>query len=159
MFNFGRKIESTRNREELDRAIAACRGPVRSTARLSEAVHATIMQAALDATTRPGPLPQLFFPVRRLVLATLAPAAILVLGVVLVQSLPGGSPRSENLRIQAAKQGDQVVFTVADGKRPHVAYKSTSADRFDRSNGIRVEHNRFVDSASAGPSLVFYTVE
>jgi hypothetical protein len=159
MFKFGRKLEPARNREDLDRAIAACRTSLRPSAKLSDPARATILQAALDATIHPDPLPQLFFPVRRLALATLAPAVILVLGVVLLQSLPGGSRRPEIPRIRAAKQGDQVVFTVADGKRPHVAYKSTSADRFDRSNGIRVEHNRFVDSANAGPNLVFYTVE
>lgn len=159
MLNFLGQIKSERNQQTLDRAIAACRGSARSSSRLSDAARATILQAALGGATRPEPLTPLFFPARWLILATLAPAVLVAVGVVLSQSRLAPPSRTAIRSIQAAKLGDQVVFTIADGNQPHVVYKSTTAERFDRSTGIRVEHSRFVDSAVAGPNLVFYVVE
>ena len=159
MFGFGDTREDRDPGENLARAIEACRTSKEAEPRLSEAARGKILQAALDDTARPGPFAPLFFPVRLMVAAGLVPAVLVTVGVLLSVPKIANAPLPAGQDVQVAKLGEQVVFTFANGNRAHVVTKSAAPDRFDRSKAIQVKDNRFVDSATAGPNLVFYRID
>ena len=159
MFGFGDTSEDRDPGGNLARAIEACRASNGAESGLSAAARGKILQVALDDTTRPGAFAPLFFPVRLVVAAGLVPAVLVTVGVLLSVPKIGDTRLPAGQDVQVAKLGEQVVFTFAGGKRAHVVTKSAAPDRFDRSKAIQVKDNRFVDSATAGPNLVFYRID
>jgi hypothetical protein len=159
MFGLGNRSEKDRAGEDLDRAIAACRASNDPAMGLSAAARGTILRAAHDDSARSGAFAPLFFPVRLVIAAGLVPAILVTAGVLLSVPKMNDAARPGGQGVQVAKLGDEVVFTFANGKRSHVVTKSTAPDRFDRSKAIQVRDNRFVDSATAGPNLVFYRID
>jgi hypothetical protein len=59
------------------------------------------------------------------------------------------------LTVRAAKSGDAVVFTIANGGRPHKVFKSSVPTHFDPSTAVTVRNGAFRDAADDGSDLVF----
>ena len=147
------------SQEQLDRAIAELRTSSESAQeRLSEGFRGRI----LEASQRPGyeirPMPSLFLPTKRLALAGGLPLALSAALLVVFAYLrtPTISPV---VGVQAAKQGDQVIFTIANGGKSHTVYKSNIPVHFERGSRIRIENGSFSDLATGGPDIVFYQIE
>ena len=141
--------------DALDRALSAWREGAAPHEALSAGTRDRI-RAALAAPAPGRRLRSLFFPVQRVLLAGGVPLA-LAAGVlaVLVHLVP--TP-SGPVGLQAAKDGDQVVFTLANGGQAHYVYKSNVPDHFDRANAVRVQ-GRFSDSAEGGSDIVYYKID
>ena len=138
------------NDAQLDRAIRCLNeaGEVEAPQRLSPAVRAAIIEAAM--TPAPVPPPQKAWLVAGFGAVFTVTAALLVLG--------GGGELNRPLKIQAVKAGTEVVFTISNGHRAHRVIKSTDAERLSAA-AMTVEDGRFVDLAESGPVLVFYKID
>jgi hypothetical protein len=157
MFNFRSKTEGGPAERRLTEAVSAARSA--PAGGLSDRCRAAILAATLDRPARPERLVPLFFPARQLIVAGLVPAMLVTVGVLMSRPESGEAGGHAAPEIRVAKQGQEIVFTIADGIGPHRVYKSTDPDRFDRSGAIPVRNNRFVDSAAAGPDLIFYRID
>jgi hypothetical protein len=62
-------------------------------------------------------------------------------------------------RLSAEKVDGQVVFTLANGQRDHVVYRSTDPSSFSASDAERLRSNTFAVDANEGPALVFYRID
>jgi len=149
MATFGRTQEPATD-ALLDRAIRSIHtaAVVEAPERLSPAVRAAIIEAAM--TPMPAQPPQKAWLVGAFGAVFTVTAALLVLG--------GGDELNRPLKIQAAKAGSEVVFTISNGKRVHRVIKSTDVERFSAA-AMTVEDGRFVDRAESGPVLVFYKID
>jgi len=71
-----------------------------------------------------------------------------------------GEPTNHGpLTVRAAKNGDEVVFTIANGGRAHRVFKSSVPTNFDPSTAVTVRDGSFRDSADDGSDLVFYRID
>ena len=129
----------------------------------SEALSAVTREGIREAITT-GPaslraLPLLFVPVRRIALAGGMPAALLI-GVILLLARGDGTRTlvPGSLRVQATKEGNHVVFTLANGSRTHTVYTSHVPNDFDARSGVPVRE-RFTDALTSGADLTFYRVD
>jgi len=61
--------------------------------------------------------------------------------------------------VSAEKQGESVVFTIADGSGSHRVLASTDPRRFDGAREMRSVGGEFTVSASEEPKLVFYKID
>ncbi len=128
-------------------------------ARLSRATRAAIVERATVPAREESPkFTSLFVPMRRLAWLGTVPA---VLVAVLIATLPHAPERraSNGPRLEAAKQGGEIVFTIANGKAVHTVVRSDVPYRFDESRAERVRDRTFRDSAESGPALVFYKID
>lgn len=90
--------------------------------------------------------------------ATVGAVPVLVLVAVVV--LAGRQrPAHETVRLQVVKVGAEVVFTIANGARPHKVHKSSIPSEFDSAAEVRVEDGRFTDGVTAGADIVFYRID
>ncbi len=62
-------------------------------------------------------------------------------------------------QLAAAKIGNQVVFTLSNGRTDHVLYRSTDPHAFDRAAAVKMARNKYTESAAGGPALVFYRID
>jgi len=87
----------------------------------------------------------------------------LLLAAALVVGSPGwrsgGSAEGAPLRLRAEKQGDDVIFVIANGGRPHVVQRSTAADGRMASDRLSTTGGVFRDSLGSGPDLVYYRID
>lgn len=141
----------------LDRALRAWKRGSESDQALGARARARIVDRAL-ASTATGPRLASLFPARRsLLLATVVPALLGIALVAGLQFLPLERADAAT-QVQAYKAGDQVVFTIANGKREHFVYRSDRADRFDARSRVRVTDGIYRDSLASG-DLVFYRID
>jgi len=126
--------------------------------RLSETCRGKILEAALHPSGENRPIASLFLPTRKVLFAGGLPLALSCALVLVFLHLRTPSI-SQALNVQATKQGDHVVFTIANGNRGHVVYKSNIPAHFERGSGIRIEDGTFSDLAAGGPDVVFYRID
>ncbi len=131
--------------------------------RLSPAARATILSEATRAGASPRPFSALFPPTLRAVTAAGLPvAAGLLLAAVIGRApveAPGAPERGAPAAVvQVAKVGDEVRFTIANGRRSHHVYRSEAPDRFE-GRGFRVTDGAYADRLDDGSTLVFYRIE
>ncbi len=77
--------------------------------------------------------------------------------------LNDGMPRPEldesSPTVRVSKQGDQVLFHVANGGRPHYVSRSLQPDRFEPSSAVRVSDGVYTERLSDRAGLVFYRID
>ena len=124
---------------------------------LSAGARDRVLRRTIQENTAVRPFPALFVTTRRVILAGVVPA--LLLGVlVLVARVPG--PAVEAVpTVVASRVGDGVVFTIDNGKKNHVVYRSTVPHRFDPHAGVQVKNGQFADSGDDGARVVFYRID
>lgn len=140
----------------LDRAIAQMKSSI-SPERLSDDVrHRILREAAAALEVQPVPT-RLRAAAWRVLAGALPVAAVGLLALVLAGRSGGkGEPA---LRIRATKAGDEVIFSIANGKNTHRVYKLNSANGFGDSSRIPVHAGSFRDSVDDGSGLVFYRID
>lgn len=159
MFRFGKQPT-----EALDRALTDWRNAEKSPERLSGPARERI----LDAATRGGgrqvrfslPSP-LFLPARRFALAAVLPLLVLSLSVAYLV-LPGGTvPGADDTapRLLTSRLGDQVIFVIANGDRPHRVLKTDDPRVPGSGEPLDVEQGVFRDRLDSGADLVFYRID
>lgn len=146
------------DRSKLDAALDSWRRTERTQEKLSSSGRTEL----LNRVSVPGPAvfgaTTLFPPIRRWALAAGIPL-VLTVGLAWIGARVG-EPTTSGVRIQAAKQGEDVVFTIADGGRVHQVRKSESPSRFDSASSLRVRNGgSFRDGAETGADLVFYRID
>jgi hypothetical protein len=62
-------------------------------------------------------------------------------------------------KLTASKVDGHVVFTLANGKKQHLVFRSTDPRSFNPAAGVRMTANRFEVDATGGPNLVFYRID
>ena len=158
--SFFRSRTREKRAEVLDEAISAWKRGNSSTTsqqRLSQGARSRIL-ANLDREEAPRRLAELFVPRGRVALAGLVP--VLLAGALFLAQFGLFSPSGSRGGIRVAKHGDQVVFTIANGKDYHDVTRSEVPDRFDPSGAVQVAHGeRFVDSLESDARLIFYRID
>ena len=145
---------------KLSEMVAAARTGREST--LSGDTCSAILTRALHPEQAEAPLPALFAPTRRLIVAAGLPA---ILGAVLLVGLerevaPAGEGQANGTpRIAATKVGDEVHFNVSNGGRPHYLARSASADGFADVSRVRLDGGAYVEELSDSAALVFYRID
>jgi len=91
--------------------------------------------------------------------AFLGSVPVLALTAVLMVAGDRGRELGMAPQLSAAKVHGQLVFTLANGKRDHLIYRSTDPQTFDRSAAIKMSRNRYAEDATGGPTLVFYRID
>ena len=125
--------------------------------RLSPSARSRIL-ADLGRETAQRPLAALFVPRSRLALAGLLP--ILLAGALFLVQNGAWGPSKDGSGIQVSKDGDQVIFTIANGKAYHDVTRSLVPDHFDASRAVQVaQGGRFVDSLESDARLIFYKID
>jgi hypothetical protein len=156
---------SSGKQPDLDRALSDWRRDRPSDGGLSQPARANIMRAALEASARPRRIePQipLFFPVRRLALATALPTMLLcvIAGYLLLPGAvvePAGGPAGTI--VQTMRQGDEVVFVIANGNTTHTVRKSNDPRSLSDGETFTVSQGSFRDRAEDDSDLVFYRID
>ena len=147
------------SQEQLDRAIAELRTSIEpAQGRLSEGLRDKILEVSLRPGEEIRPMSSLFLPTQKLALAGGLPLALSA-ALLFVFAYLRTPPVAPLVGVQATKQGDQVILTIADGGRSHIVYKSNIPVHFERGRGIRIENGSFSDLATGGPDVVFYRIE
>jgi len=155
MFRKFKNEQSRMAETSLDQAIGALRSELRNEI-LSESSRAVIF----DEARRPFRVFEslaLLFPRSQAIL--IAVSVPLVLTLALLFSMPHSiAPGSQFEKIVAAKDGGEVVFTVADGNSAHRVFKSTDPAKFGAKE-VPAVGGRFADRTENGVELVFYRVD
>jgi hypothetical protein len=150
---------------DLDRALGEWRRSGPAKGRLSQPARASVMRAALEAREHPRRIePQipLFFPLRRMALATALPAVLLcaIAGYLLV---PGAvmepAADSRGTIVQSMRQGDEVVFVIVNGNTPHTVRKSHNASDLSAGETLTVSRGSFRDGLESDSNIVFYRID
>ena len=125
--------------------------------RLSEGARGRILHAAVQpAPVRSSWIP-LFPPVRRLALAAAVPALLLAV-LVSYGTLIGTGTDGIAPRLLASKQGDEVVFVIANGDQTHrVSRLARPVER--QGEAMVVDDGTFRDRLSTDTRLVFYRID
>ena len=146
--------------ENLEAMIAAAREGGRSEG-LSADCRERILNRALRGAASEGPLPGLFTPTRRLVVAGALPVVLaFALLVGFEQGVQPPRPPAEGApQVAVFKRGDRVFFDIRNGDRQHYVCRSTQADRFDSSCGVPVTDGAYEDGLQDQASLVFYRID
>lgn len=165
--------ETNRTREveaDLARFVAAARESD-GDERFSPERRASILEEALAARgsgTAPAGAAGPFRHGWKLALAWVAPVTLVGLLAVPMVGGPGdANPHGGDLvatiedatRIDATKDGDRVVFQIANGGAPHRVTRSTVPNRFDPEAARLVTSGAFEDVAQDGARLVFYKID
>jgi hypothetical protein len=152
------KNTAIENETGVNSALEAWRGTHRGQETLSPAARAKLFTRVTSPASAPFGTTTLFPPVRRWALGAGIPL-VLTVGLAWL----GGRvdrPEPVGVRIEAAKQGDDVVFTIADGRRVHQVRKSDNPTEFERAAAVRIRNGgSYRDGAEAGGDLVFYRID
>ncbi len=142
----------------LDRAIRASRdGDVE---RLSGTARQAVLRRATAAREPLRPLRRLFLPWGQMALAGALPVLLAaVTALAWVSGIPRKAPHVVDSRIEVSKVGDQVVFTIANGRTDHQVVKSARPDEFDPAGAAPVSDGSFSDALHSGADLVFYRID
>jgi len=145
---------------ELDGLIADWRRASGAAESLSSPARRRIFTAARGEGKRPAALASLFLPVSRLIVSAGLPAAALTLlfGVA-VLPVPEGVKSDAPPSLHARKQGDEVVFVIANGGQQHRIYRSTSLAELGSGEPFATADAAFRDRIDANPGLTFYRID
>ena len=146
----------SRGDDLLRQAVEDLKESGRCTPALSSARRAAIVRAAYEDRQVARPLPSLFTPLYKLILAGTLP--VLVLGAAVLMLARDRQSQGVEGDLQAFKIGSQVVFTV-DSATEFTVTKSTDPNNFDRGSSIRVTGGAYADRTSQGSSVVYYRIE
>ena len=128
---------------------------------LSDEARDRILGEAVRHAPVEEPLPSLFTPGRRLLVAGALPvllAGALLMGIDGEVRDPASSGEQPPV-VSAEKHGDQVTFSISNGGRQHTVYRSTDPGRFEASSGVDVTDGTYVDRISDDADLVFYRID
>jgi hypothetical protein len=146
----------------LDSAIDALRESERDAAScgLSDVTRAKIVQAAwAEATDRAETSHSVFQPMRWLAVAGVVPVVLMVIASILPLPREGAVSRRGPAFVGAQKVGDDVVFTIVDGRARHSVVKSTDPARFNHGASQSVNKGRYLDRVNSGPVVVYYRID
>ena len=123
---------------------------------LSDAAR-SILFATVRDETGPGFRSRLRVGARWAIIGALPVVAL----VVLVSLAPRENrvAQARPLRLNAAKVGNEVIFTIQNGSTEHRVLKSSSPSGFNSASELPVIGGRFRDRADAGADIVFYRVD
>lgn len=155
-------MNSKNNRSDSDllqRAIAESRESLESEADLSPAARAKILRAAYESRSEAAAYRPLLGLIPRKLLAGAFPVLAAAVVVLFLADRGGDPANARHLTVRAAKTGDEVVFTIANGHSSHVVYKSSQPNRFDPATGVSVRDGAFRDTTDDGSGLVFYRID
>lgn len=158
-------MNNKRRMPELERALEEWRLQRPTGPKLSQPARARIFR---DAMRSRGSRKQieaavpLFFPARRLALATALPLVLISMmtAYLFLPSGPidsaadGGAPI-----LRAVRQGDEVIFTIANGGGEHLVRKSNSPKELANAEAIVVSDGAFRERLDSGADLVFYRID
>jgi hypothetical protein len=147
-------------RSRLERMVHAGRSAAEEG--LSEEARTRVLSVALRDTGTDEPLPALFTPTRRLVVAGALPvllAVALLVGIVPESRQPQLAGPTGSATIQVSKQGDEVLFNIANGHRAHRVARSTDPNRFEASDEVSVTNGAYSEHLSDTADLVFYRID
>ena len=143
----------------LDTALLQWKTAERPAAGLSEAMRGEIVRAALAGRPDRTSYRPLLGIIPRRILAGAIPV-MAATAVLLVLAEKAGDDRfGRPLTVRATKRGDDVVFTIANGGRPHRVVKSSVPTSFDPSTAVTVRDGAYRDAAADGADLVFYRID
>jgi hypothetical protein len=140
--------------------VAAAREGDRSAA-LSAECRDRILGAVLREDGADRPLPRLFTPARRLLVAAVLPivlAGVLLVGFERAVQAPPGTDEGYP-KVVVLKRGDRVFFDIRNGKGPHYVCRSTDLGRLDGSCRVPVVDGAYQDGLQDQDDLVFYRIE
>ena len=153
------KQEPQKGTSRLDDLVDGWRRELRDDQRLSPGTRAGILAAVRDerlAQRRPN---SLFLPFRRLAIAAVAPALLLTLALgYLLLPRGAGDPGPVGLELRVTKQGEEVVFFIANGGQTHQIYK-TSELRDPQWEPYTKTEGTFRDRLETEADLVFYRID
>jgi hypothetical protein len=139
---------------------------VRATRRATgnASLSASARDRILDAARTPAEpaeelFPALFTAPRRLLAAGALPLLLAVGMLLLLNRSATVVPDVGVPSVQATKQGDQVFFRIANGTRDHVVYRSTSPERFEASQGVKITDGSYSEDIDDHAGLVFYRID
>jgi hypothetical protein len=140
----------------LDRAVAAWREQSQRDS-AGEALSAGARRRIAEAAWTEGrEFRPLFVPSRWIRWATAVPAvAVTVATLGVLVDRPGHQAQF----VGAEKNGDEVVFEIADGRGPHTVVKSTDPARFNPAASATTQDGQYSDRVNTGPVLVFYKLD
>ena len=151
--------------DALESALAAWRAAEDGSELFSEPVRQRILdeiKGGGERRLRFSASEPLFFPLRRFALAAAVPALVLALAAgYLLAPGPGGEPvlQAGPTHLEVLRQGDEVVFVIANGKTTHMVYKSTEIKGLRTAKPVPVTDGVFRDRIDAESSLVFYRID
>ena len=130
-------------------------------ARLSAQTRSRILGQARRSPVRRARLTALFAPTGRLALAAGLPALVLSisLGMLLIPGAPRKASSDPGITIEATKQGDEVVFLIANGNRTHRVYRSSSPTGQSSGSAYATARGSFRDRLDSGGELLFYRID
>jgi len=149
--------EGSTSPTRLDRLVGAARAA--SHDRLSAETRDRVINQALRQSTEDEALPALFTPTRRLVVAGVLPLLLAVALVIGIGPQNGSIVPSGSTSVEVSKKGDQVLFTIANGKRVHRVVRSSEPNRFDGASGVSVTDGAYSEGLSDNQDLVFYRID
>jgi hypothetical protein len=153
-----RKAESE---TELEGLIAVWRRSSPTQESLRPATRARILSAARDGAPQTRRSESLFLPLPRLALAAAAPTLVLTLAVAFLLLPQGGGDPVERPRAEllASKQGNDVVFVIANGGTTYQVYKSSQVNQLGTWEPYTKTEGTFRDRLDSGADLVFYKID
>jgi hypothetical protein len=141
----------------LTEAVRAWKARPRAEDRLSPDSRERILAAATGPEASLAPMHTLFTPARRVWLVGALP--LLLAAAFLLLPTPAPHEGGAVAAVEAFKDGDAIVFTIANGSREHRVYKSTVPYGFDASAATLVTDGAYVDVAHQDADLVFYRID
>jgi hypothetical protein len=152
---------------DLDAALLAWRKAPAAGAveRLSAETRSSILDATLERSqsdyAAERPLTPLFLPARRMMLVGFPVLALTLALGWLVRPAEIAAPVAADRfpPVHATKSGDEVIFLIANGQRPHAVYKSQAPNSFDAPPAFWTQDGSFRDRLDGGPALVFYRID
>jgi hypothetical protein len=148
----------TKSPNVVDRAIREWRGAREDDPRLQAATRTRIVEAAYEARTEASGYRPLLSRIPMRILAGAVPALAATV-VILLFAERTGDPSVRPVSVRATKSGDEIVFTIANGRRAHKVYKSSVPNNFDPQSGVVVRDGAFRDAMDDGSGLVFYRID
>lgn len=144
--------------DPLPEALSKLRGSLEAGPVLSEGARERILARVLTASSTFERARRPWFRVGRLALAACLPLGLVGVGAAVFLLRGGGSEGAAGI-VRVEKSGDQVIFTIANGKKTHTVLRSSDPARFDAGSARRVVGGRFEDPVAGESGIVFYRVE
>jgi hypothetical protein len=155
--------KKAQNDGTLERALSDWHAAEVDDGQLSAPVRARVMDAIKGGgETRVSYQTPLFLPLRRVLLAAAAPALVLALAVGYLMT-PGGGAVIESpaqaTNLDVIRQGDDIVFVIANGNTTHRVYKSTAINDLGAAEPVEVSNGVYRDRIDPQAGLVFYRID
>lgn len=132
-----------------------------------EPLSAPARERILDAVkgggeTRLSYQTSLFLPFRRIALAIAAPAMILALTVgylVVPPADTGGQSPAQVTNLDVLRQGEEIIFVIANGQSTHRVYKSSEISGLQTAEPVEISNGVYRDRIDQQADLVFYRID